>query len=40
MDRMLKMTSDAPTNAGNHVMSNIVCGRNQRYIPDSVAFDV
>jgi len=24
---MLEMTSDAPTNVGNHVMSNIACGQ-------------
>jgi len=33
---MLEMMSDAPTNAGGHVMSNIASAHNQRYTKDSV----
>ena len=35
INRMLEMTSDAPTNAGKHVTSNIASGHNQRYTKDS-----
>jgi len=34
--KMLEMTSDALTNVGNHVTSNIVCWRSRRYAKDSV----
>ena len=36
MDKTLEMTTDAPTNAGKHVTSNIASARSQRYTTDSV----